>query len=94
MDLLDYFPRAEVLHWPLLSVSDPAAGSTVDYAYSNGVTYSYAFELRDTGKYGFLLPPNQIYPAANETTAAIAAIATEVVRSMGQIKHSHDTRGA
>lgn len=35
---------------------DPAAGSSCDYAYdTEGVLYSYALELRDTGRYGINL---------------------------------------
>ncbi len=37
-----------------------AAGSSVDWAYAvEGVKYSYALELRDTGRHGFLLPASQ-----------------------------------
>ncbi|KAI9140333.1 hypothetical protein BKA69DRAFT_1080447 [Paraphysoderma sedebokerense] len=38
-----------------------ASGSSVDYMYAEAkVKYSYAVELRDTGRYGFVIPPNQI----------------------------------
>eukprot|EP00604_Paraphysomonas_vestita_P001366 CAMPEP_0174817904 /NCGR_PEP_ID=MMETSP1107-20130205/459_1 /TAXON_ID=36770 /ORGANISM="Paraphysomonas vestita, Strain GFlagA" /LENGTH=339 /DNA_ID=CAMNT_0016029029 /DNA_START=282 /DNA_END=1301 /DNA_ORIENTATION=- len=54
----------------------PASGSSADYTYGVcGVKYSYGVELRDTGKYGFLLPPNQIIPSGEETYAAIIAMA-------------------
>lgn len=53
----------------------PASGSSADYTYGVcGVKYSYGVELRDTGKYGFLLPPNQIIPSGEETYAAIVAM--------------------
>uniref|UniRef100_A0A8C4JPL1 Carboxypeptidase A1-like n=1 Tax=Dromaius novaehollandiae TaxID=8790 RepID=A0A8C4JPL1_DRONO len=51
-----------------------AAGTTVDWAYDNGVKYSYTFELRDTGRYGFLLPASQIVPTAQETWPALLDI--------------------
>ena len=42
---------------------DLAAGSSCDYAYdSEGVLYSYALELRDTGLYGEPLTILVIYP--------------------------------
>lgn len=49
-----------------------ASGSTTDYAYGvTNVTNSFAVELRDTGNYGFVLPPNQIMPSAEEAFAAV-----------------------
>uniref|UniRef100_A0A8B9QDQ5 Peptidase M14 domain-containing protein n=1 Tax=Apteryx owenii TaxID=8824 RepID=A0A8B9QDQ5_APTOW len=51
-----------------------AAGTTVDWAYDNGVKFSYTFELRDTGRYGFLLPAGQIVPTARETWPALLDI--------------------
>ncbi|KAK3740591.1 hypothetical protein QZH41_001064 [Actinostola sp. cb2023] len=44
------------------------SGGSKDYTYGQlGVKYSFALELRDTGRYGFLLPPNQIIPTGIET---------------------------
>ena len=41
----------------------PASGIAADYAYGQcGIKYSYTVELRDTGRYGFLLPPEEIIP--------------------------------
>jgi len=52
------------------------AGGSIDWTYAVlGVKYSYALELRDKGRYGFLLPANQIRPSGEETSDAfIAAI--------------------
>uniref|UniRef100_A0A8B9TK48 Peptidase M14 domain-containing protein n=1 Tax=Anas platyrhynchos TaxID=8839 RepID=A0A8B9TK48_ANAPL len=55
-----------------------ASGTTVDWAYENGVKYSYTFELRDTGRYGFLLPSSQIIPTATETWPALLDIMLHV----------------
>ncbi|KAM8750188.1 carboxypeptidase A1-like [Acanthopagrus schlegelii] len=52
----------------------PASGGTIDWTYNQGIKYSYTFELRDTGRYGFLLPANQIIPTAQETWLALMAI--------------------
>ncbi|XP_028650716.1 carboxypeptidase A1-like [Erpetoichthys calabaricus] len=49
----------------------PASGTTSDWAYDNGIKYSFTFELRDTGHYGFLLPAEQIIPTAEETWLAL-----------------------
>ncbi|XP_017495864.2 carboxypeptidase A1 [Manis javanica] len=51
-----------------------ASGSTVDWTYNQGIKYSFTFELRDTGRYGFLLPASQIIPSAQETWLALQAI--------------------
>jgi len=50
------------------------SGGSIDYTYEKlGVIYSYALELRDTGRYGFVLPANQIRPSGEETSDAFLA---------------------
>ncbi|TRZ01587.1 hypothetical protein DNTS_010152 [Danionella cerebrum] len=51
-----------------------ADGVTSDWTYEQGIKYSYTFELRDTGRHGFLLPANEIIPTAEETWLALMAI--------------------
>ncbi|XP_035282861.1 carboxypeptidase A2-like [Anguilla anguilla] len=51
-----------------------ASGGSIDWSYNLGIKYSFAFELRDTGRYGFLLPANQIVPTASETWLALKNI--------------------
>ena len=47
-----------------------ASGGSMDWALGEaGIPYSYGMELRDTGNYGFLLPPREIIPTAEETWA-------------------------
>ncbi|KAB7497328.1 Carboxypeptidase A1 [Armadillidium nasatum] len=58
---------------PVSTTIYPAASTTVDFGYDNGVTYSYTLELRDTGVHGFLLPEDQIIPTAEETWAGLFA---------------------
>lgn len=53
---------------------DVASGITVDWAYDSGIKYAFSFELRDTGRYGFLLPATQIIPTAQETWMALRTI--------------------
>jgi len=43
-----------------------ASGGASDWYYSTGIWGSYTIELRDTGKYGFLLPPQEIIPTGQE----------------------------
>uniref|UniRef100_A0A452HUI7 Carboxypeptidase A1 n=1 Tax=Gopherus agassizii TaxID=38772 RepID=A0A452HUI7_9SAUR len=51
-----------------------ASGGTIDWTYNQGIKYSFTFELRDTGSYGFLLPANQIISTAEETWLALMTI--------------------
>jgi hypothetical protein len=53
----------------------PAAGGSDDWTYSEGVVSSYTVELRDTGRYGFLLPPEEIIPTGEEIWAAVKTFA-------------------
>lgn len=52
----------------------PAAGASLDWAYIEGVKYSFVFELRDRGRYGFLLPESEIKPTCEETMVAVKYI--------------------
>ncbi len=54
----------------------PAGGTCSDWAYGFGGVYSWTFELRDTGTYGFILPPDQILPTGEEIFAAIDTLAS------------------
>jgi hypothetical protein len=58
---------------------DENSGGSKDYTYGQlGIKYSFALELRDRGRYGFLLPPNQIIPTGIETFNGILAMAREM----------------
>jgi len=51
-------------------------GASDDWAKNEGIKYVATLEVRDTGAYGFLLPPNQIIPTAEEIWAGIQVIET------------------
>ncbi|ORY95991.1 hypothetical protein BCR41DRAFT_239215 [Lobosporangium transversale] len=54
-----------------------ASGGSIDWTYAKGqVKYSYGVELRDTGRYGFLLPETEIIPSGEETFAAVMSLAS------------------
>lgn len=38
---------------------------------------AYTYELRDKGRYGFLLPANQIIPTGEETLDSLVALFSE-----------------
>ncbi|KAI7792779.1 carboxypeptidase A6 [Triplophysa rosa] len=57
-----------------------SSGSSIDWAYKNGIPYAFAFELRDTGFYGFLLPETLINPTCTETMRAVKTIASGLLK--------------
>lgn len=63
----------------LFILADKNSGGSKDYTYGVlKIKYSFALELRDRGKYGFLLPANQIIPTAQEAFQGIKAMAKEM----------------
>merc|ERR1712066_3152 len=49
-----------------------------------GIPCVYSIELRDTGTYGFLLPPSEIIPNAEETWAFHVVAAQQIIQEFGQ----------
>ncbi|XP_061578429.1 carboxypeptidase A1-like [Cololabis saira] len=66
--------RTRYRYGSIINTIYQSSGGTVDWTYDQGIKYSYTFELRDTGRHGFLLPANQIVPTAQETWLAVMAI--------------------
>lgn len=52
----------------------------MDWAYKNGIPYAFAFELRDTGQFGFLLPEMLIKPTCTETMLAVKNITMHLLK--------------
>lgn len=62
-----------------LCFSDEATGGSMDWAKSKvNVSYTFEWELRDKGNYGFLLPADQIVPTSEETLDSIITILRSV----------------
>ncbi|KAF2131017.1 hypothetical protein P153DRAFT_421995 [Dothidotthia symphoricarpi CBS 119687] len=60
---------------PSCSTLYATTGSSTDYTDVTGnATYSYTYELRDKGTYGFTLPANQIQPTVRETWAGFTSM--------------------
>ncbi|OXA37503.1 Carboxypeptidase B [Folsomia candida] len=58
----------------------PCAGTSTDWARAvANVKFTFTYELRDTGKDKFLLPPNQIIPSGKETWAGVVAMVQGVM---------------
>ena len=49
-----------------------------------GIPYSMAMELRDTGSYGFILPPSQIIPTGEEVWAFHLTAARMIIEEFSQ----------
>ncbi|KAM9377619.1 carboxypeptidase A1-like isoform 2-T2 [Pholidichthys leucotaenia] len=58
----------------IINVIYQASGGSIDWAYNQGIKLSFTFELRDTGRFGFMLPANQIIHTAEETWVALMDI--------------------
>ncbi|GBN72623.1 hypothetical protein AVEN_104024-1, partial [Araneus ventricosus] len=51
------------------------SGSASDWVYDvAGVKNSFSLELRDRGRFGFLLPRTEIIPTSEETWAGVSAV--------------------
>ncbi|XP_071064375.1 carboxypeptidase B2 isoform X2 [Dasypus novemcinctus] len=59
-----------------------APGGADDWIYDLGIKYSFTIELRDTGKYGFLLPARYIKPTCKEAMVAVYKIAWHTIRNV------------
>jgi len=51
-----------------------ASGISVDWVYDATGAFAWTIELRDTGQYGFQLPPDQIIPTGEEIYAAVRVL--------------------
>ncbi|XP_033882890.1 carboxypeptidase A1-like isoform X1 [Acipenser ruthenus] len=74
VDALAALHGTKYTYGSMITTIYPASGTTADWGYLNGIKYSFTFELRDTGRYGFLLPAEQIIPTAQETWLALMKI--------------------
>ena len=89
--LLLNFPLTEKYSLPLLvfcqqpivsvyRVSDKFSGGLGDWARGvAGINDSFEIELRDRGRYGFLLPVSYIEPVGEEMWSAVQVLASHVV---------------
>lgn len=55
---------------PTFTTIYPASGVSVDWTYAQRDIFSFSYELRDTGFYGFTLPAGQIIPNNEEVLPA------------------------
>jgi hypothetical protein len=71
---IDLISEPITIHFVFIS-TDVASGASVDYMKGTHDTdLAYTFEMRDTGRYGFVLPPNQIVDSSLEFLDGLIAI--------------------
>ena len=56
---------------PTYTTIYPVSGGSTDWFYGDQGMWAFGWELRDTGIYGFLLPPEQIIPTCEENLQAV-----------------------
>ncbi len=59
-----------------------ASGTTQDWAWDDTGALAFTYELRDTGNFGFVLPPEQIVPSGQEISESLLYIGEQVVGSV------------
>ncbi|KAF7468540.1 mast cell carboxypeptidase A [Marmota monax] len=79
-DVLSTRYETQYIYGPIASTAYPTSGSSLDWAYSLGIKHTFAFELRDKGRFGFLLPESRIKSTCKETMLAVKFIAKYILR--------------
>jgi len=71
----------------------PSSGVMQDYTYAERAAWGFTFELRDTGQFGFILPPDQIIPTSEEIFAGALALASANVETRMLLEATNLRRG-
>ncbi|XP_052036703.1 mast cell carboxypeptidase A [Apodemus sylvaticus] len=79
-DVLSTRYETRYIYGPIASTIYKTSGSSLDWAYDLGIKHTFAFELRDKGKSGFLLPESQIKPTCKETMLSVKFIAKYILK--------------
>ena len=59
-----------------------ASGTSQDWAWDDTGAFAFTYELRDTGTFGFILPPDQIVPSGTEILESLLYLGEQVVGSV------------
>lgn len=71
----------------------PSSGVMQDYVYAERAAWSFTYELRDTGRFGFILPADQIIPTAEEIFAGALELTTADFETRMLLESTDLTRG-
>lgn len=80
-DVLSSRYETRYIYGPIASTIYKTSGSSLDWAYDLGIKHTFAFELRDKGKFGFLLPESRIKPTCKETMLSVKFIAKYILKN-------------
>lgn len=56
-----------------------ASGTSLDWGWDAAGAYAFTYELRDTGAFGFILPPEQIIPSGEEILESFLYVGDQVL---------------
>ncbi|XP_031232113.1 mast cell carboxypeptidase A isoform X2 [Mastomys coucha] len=79
-DVLSTRYETRYIYGPIASTIYKTSGSSLDWVYDLGIKHTFAFELRDKGKFGFLLPESRIKPTCKETMLSVKFIAKYILK--------------
>lgn len=79
-DVLSTRYGTRYIYGPIASTIYKTSGSSLDWVYDLGIKHTFAFELRDKGKFGFLLPESRIKPTCKETMLSVKFIAKYILK--------------
>ncbi|XP_060623732.2 mast cell carboxypeptidase A-like [Anolis sagrei] len=82
VDALSSLYHTKYTYGPIATTIYPCSGTTLDWAYDEGIKNAYVFELRDRGQHGFLLPETKIRPTCKETMLGVQYIADHILTSV------------
>jgi len=67
---------------PLYTTLYPASGGAIDWSHGDQGVFAFTTEVRDTGKFGFILPASQIIPTAEESLPAALQLADWITQAI------------
>lgn len=79
-DVLSAQYETRSISGPVASTTYPTSGSSLDGAYNLGIGHTSAFELRDRGKSGFLIPESQLRSTWKETVLAVKSTTKYILK--------------
>ena len=80
-DAIQAIEGRDYLAGPVYTTIYPASGGVCDWAYGSLGQLSYCVEVRDTGTYGFIMPPSEILPNVRENFAGALVMMEETLKA-------------
>jgi hypothetical protein len=80
-DAIQAVEGRDYLVGPVYTTIYPASGGVCDWAFGSLGQLSYCVEVRDTGTYGFVMPPEEILPNVRENFAGALVMMEETLKA-------------